>query len=188
MYNWYDGYKAKKLEVTESFKSVGIILPIADNAPVNAVASTLTTELDGDNNDLVFTAKTKGESGDNITITYVAPDDDKESESVVVNGTDIVVTLRRATDTLSTATQVKTAIEANDDAKALVTIANALGNNGEGNVTAMAKAPLSNGADGTVVPSAGIWYMDTSNIYITTAANTVADANWKKVALSDLSG
>lgn len=188
MYNWYDGDKVKKLEVTENFKTVGIVLPIAANAPVNAVASTLTTELDGDNNDLVFTAKTKGESGDNITITYVAPDDDKESESVVVNGTDIVVTLRKATATLSTANQVKTAIGENDNAKALVVVANADGNNGEGNVTAMAKASLDNGANGTVAPSAGIWYMDATNIYGTTAANTVADGNWKKVALSGLSG
>lgn len=44
---------------------------------------------------------------------------------------------------------------------------------------------LSGGVDGTVGTARKI-LVDTSNIYIATAANTIADANWKKVALTSL--
>lgn len=44
---------------------------------------------------------------------------------------------------------------------------------------------LANGVDGTVTTIRKI-LIDASNIYIATAANTIADANWKKIALTSL--
>ena len=47
---------------------LALLLPsTALAAPVNAVASTLTTSLTGANNDMVFTAKRKGAYGNGIT-------------------------------------------------------------------------------------------------------------------------
>lgn len=180
-YNWHDGNKVKKLEITEDFKTKNIRFHV--DTPVNAEASSLTTDLEGDNNDLVFTAKTKGEAGDNITITYVVPDEDAAEEVITVTGTDIVVTLRKSGAILSTASQVKAAIEADDDANALVTVTNAAGNDGTGNVVAMAKTALDGGVDGTVVPAAGIWFADNNYIYVTIDENTVSDANWRRISL-----
>ena len=116
-------------------------------ADITAVAASLTTDLTGANNDLVFTARTQGISGNTISVTYVDPEAETATESVEVTGNDIVVTLRSVATVLSTATQVKTAIEANEDADALVSVANAAGNNGSGAVTALAQTYLTRGVD-----------------------------------------
>lgn len=151
--------------------------------PVNAVASSLTTALAGDNNDLVFTAKIKGVAGDNISIAYVDPEKETAKESVVVTGTDIVVTLRSVSSTLSTAAQVIAAIEGDTEADALVTVAKSGQDTGQGVVIAMAADNLENGADGTVGIK-GQLVFDASYIYVCTAANTIADSNWKKVSIA----
>ena len=75
------------LEATEK-------LSIPDGTPVNAVASTLTTALLGADNDLKYTAATKGVSGDEITVEYAHPGTPSAALSVEVNsGTDITVNL-----------------------------------------------------------------------------------------------
>lgn len=102
----------------------------------------LTTALDGDDNDLVFTAKTYGTS----SVTYVKPVTFSESLSVVVTGNDIVVNLATGEDPgniTTTARDIKTAIEALPAAHALVTITHKAENDGSGLVTAMAKAEFS---------------------------------------------
>jgi len=44
-------------------------------------------------------------------------------------------------------------------------------------------ALLTGGVDGTISPaSAGVWYIDTTNIYACTDVNGIHDANWVKVA------
>lgn len=118
-------------------------------APVNAVAATLTTALAGANNDLVFTADTKGAAGNAITIRYVNPGTETATESVAVVGTAITVTLRSVGAVLSTATQVKAAIDGNAAAAALVNVANAAANTGAGNVIALAATALTGGVNGT---------------------------------------
>jgi len=110
--------------------------------------ATLSTNLAGVNNDLQFTAKLKGHFGNTIKIAYVDPDAANAKLAVTVSGTTITVSL--ATDAnkaiTSTAANVKAAIEAVPAAAALVTVANAAGNSGEGVVAAMAATALANGA------------------------------------------
>lgn len=71
-------------------------ITLKTDTPVNAVASTLTTELTGENNDLTYTAKTKGAAGDNISVAYVNPGTPNAELTVGVVGTAITVNL--ATD------------------------------------------------------------------------------------------
>jgi hypothetical protein len=129
---------------------LAVLLPsLKSAAPVNAVVATLTTALAGTNNDLVFTATLKGVYGNGITISYVNPGVETATESVAVVGKAITVTLRSVSTVLSTAAQVKTAIDGNAAAAALVTVANAGGNNGTGAVIALAATPLASGVNGT---------------------------------------
>jgi len=129
---------------------LALLLPsTTPSAPVNAIVATLTTALAGTNNDLVFTAKTKGAYGNGITIQYINPGVETATESVAVVGKAIAVTLRSVSSVLSTAAQVKTAIDGNAAAAALVTVANAGGNNGTGAVIALAATPLASGVNGT---------------------------------------
>ena len=164
------------------------VLRLPTTAPVNAVASALTTSLAGANNDMVFTAKTKGVAGDSITVAYVDPGTPSASISVDVTGTAITISL--ATDATeptpvitSTAANVKTAIEATPAAHALVGLANSGGDNGSGVVTALVATPLAGGVNGTV-GAAGEIRADASYIFICTATNTVADGNWEQVAIA----
>lgn len=120
---------------------------LAAEPDVTAAAASLTTALTGDNNDLVFTAKAVGAAGNKISVTYVNPGEETAAESVRVIGADVVVTLRSVSTVLSTAAQVAAAISADDDADALVGVANAAANNGTGVVIAMAKSHLTGGVD-----------------------------------------
>ena len=151
--------------------------PAAAAAPVNGVAAALTTALTGNNNDLVFTAKTKGAAGNSITITYVDPGEETATETVEVTGTDIVVTLRSVSATLSTAAQVKAAIEADAGANALVAVANAAANDGSGSVIAMAEDALEGGVDCTVA-EAGSFVFNGGYLYYTPTATTKSSATW----------
>jgi len=112
-------------------------------------ASSLTTALTGTHNDLVFTARTAGTDGDDITIAYIDPEDNDQALSVEVTDTDIVVNL--ATDDegtiTTTANQLRQAIIESAAASALVSCAFASSNNGTGVVTALAETALDNGVD-----------------------------------------
>jgi len=110
--------------------------------------ATLSTNLAGDNNDLKFTAKLKGHFGNTIKVAYVDPDAADAKIGVSVSGTTITVSLATGANKAitSTAANVKAAIEAVPAAAALVTVANAAGNSGEGVVAAMAATALANGA------------------------------------------
>jgi hypothetical protein len=125
-------------------------LTIPGAAPVNAVAAALTTALAGANNDMVFTAKTKGVLGNTITIRYVDPGVEAAAEIVTLVGKAITVTLRSVSGTLSTAAQVKTAIEANAAAHALIGCANSGADTGAGAVIALAATALTGGVDCTL--------------------------------------
>lgn len=109
-------------------------------------AAALTTALTGTNNDLTYTAKTVGASGNAITLTYVVAGVSTPL-SVSVSGNAITVNV--ATDATSVATstaaQVRDAVNASGPASALVTAANATGNDGTGVVTALAATPLAGG-------------------------------------------
>lgn len=156
---------------------------VREGTPVNAKASSLTTALNGDDNDLVYTAKVKGVDGDNISIEYVDPADDAELDVSVV-GQAITVTLGYASGAItSTAADIKAKIEATPEADALAAVENAAGNNGNGLVTAMDATHLAGGQDGTVGTKNEVFH-DNGYVYVCTADNTINDANWKRGALS----
>lgn len=150
--------------------------------PVNAVAATLTTALAGANNDMVFTAVTKGVAGNAITIAYVNPGTETATESVTVTGSAISVTLRSVSSVLSTAAQVKTAIDNNTAAHALVTLANSGGDTGAGAVIALTATHLAGGVDGTVGRVGQVMF-DTSYVYVASAANAITGTAWRRVSL-----
>lgn len=158
---------------------------VAEDTPVNAVASTLQTALTGTNNDLVYTAAVKGAAGDDITIEYIDPAVETASETVTVVGTAISVTLRSVSGVLSTATEVKTAIEAEAEADALVTVANAGGNNGSGAVIALVATPLASGVNGTV-GTKGELRADSSYLYLCLANNTVSGTSWRRFSVGSI--
>jgi len=111
-------------------------------SPTAAVAAALTTALTGINNDIVWTAATAGEGGNSITMEYVIT-----SGSTVVTVTGKAITVTCASGTLASA--VKTAVAGTPAAAALVTSANAGGNDATGAITAMSALPLTGGKDGT---------------------------------------
>lgn len=112
-----------------------------------AVKAVLTTALVGVNNDLTFLAKTAGTAGNSITVAFVNPNDNDKLLAVSVNASAISVSLATggAGAITSTATQLKNAINAHVDAKALVTASVAPGNSGAGLVTALSAANLAGG-------------------------------------------
>lgn len=122
---------------------------VTDGAPQATVQADLTTALTGDNNDLVFTAIPLGVLGNEITIEYVDPEDESVPLSVAVDGNAITVTLETDGngDIVTLASEIITAIEADAEADALVTVANAGGNDGTGVVTALAATALADGVD-----------------------------------------
>lgn len=69
---------------------------IDGGAPVNAVASVLSTNLAGENNDLTFTARVEGESGDEISVAYINPGTPSAALGIVV--TEDAITVNLATD------------------------------------------------------------------------------------------
>jgi hypothetical protein len=90
-----------------------------------AVAASLTTTLTGADNDLTLTAVTPGTAGNSITLTLADPSANDEPLAVSVTDTGITVTLATDADgdIISTAHEVKLALEADEDAAALVTVA-----------------------------------------------------------------
>lgn len=133
--------------------------------------ASLTTSITGTQNDLVFTAAEPGAAGNSISVTYVVAGNSTPL-TVTVNGKDITVNVETngGGTATSTAAQVKTAIEGNTAAAALVTVANAGGNDGSGTVAAMPKTNLS-GAAAAEVPSVGV---STNAITVTTVNSTAA--------------
>lgn len=125
-----------------------ISVSVSSGDPEAAVAASLTTALTGANNDLVYTAVDAGAAGNDITVTYVVSGTDTPL-SVDVTGTDIVVNVE--TDSgdaaVSTANEVKAAIAGDQDASALVTVADAAENDGSGVVTALSETGLTGGVD-----------------------------------------
>jgi hypothetical protein len=106
-------------------------------------------------NALVGTADKAGNDGSGVVTAMVATalaggvDAVNTVTTVTVTGTDIVVGMAKDTSNVitSTATQVKTTIEATAEAHALVGVANKAGNAGSGVVTAMAETALTGGVD-----------------------------------------
>jgi len=162
---------------------------IADNlaelTPKKGAAATLTTALGVANAELVFTAKTRGAAGNDITIEYVDPVEANAAVAVEVDGTAIKVLLVPGGGGAITTT-------ANDIIAAfvdntLVSVAKKAGNDGSGVVTAMAATALAGGQDSTPAKK-GDLYFDATNIYIAIddIAATDDGSKWRKIAHSAL--
>jgi hypothetical protein len=167
-----DGYNdpTEILASTQGLEKIGIELKTQSAAG----AASLTTNMTGNtNNDLVFTANELGVDGNRISVQLVNPDLADQPLSVVVNGAhEIVVNLAtgagpgKAITTI--ASDIKTAIEADEVANSLVSVANKSNNNGTGVVEALAESFLTGGTaaggavleKGTVlgvVTATGLW-------------------------------
>jgi hypothetical protein len=119
--------------------------PSANNAALSVtVHAYLKTALAGANNDLVFHAVAEGSSGEAITIAYVDPSANDATESVTVSGN--AITFHLATGVAgaitSTGDSLKATLLASAAASALVTAADAAGNDGSGVVIALAATAL----------------------------------------------
>lgn len=103
----------------------------------------------GSNNALTFTSKLTGELGNSSSLRLVDPGANNAALSISVSGRDVTVNLATgpAGAITTTATQLKTAIEANATAHALFTITNTGASTGAGVVTALRRAQLSGGLD-----------------------------------------
>lgn len=117
-----------------------------------AAKAELQTNLPGSNDDLLFTAVTPGTGGNSIRVRYVVAGNNT-ALSVSVSGNDITVNVATngAGAATSTASQVKTAVDASGPATALVSTAIAPGNDGTGVVSALGYTNLSGGNVGGAV-------------------------------------
>jgi len=169
--------------------SFGGLLTTNAGVPADAVAASANVNPTGDDNGLTFTAKTYGAAGNNISIRYVNPAANSASLEVSVAGPSITVSL--ATNgggtITSTAAQVKTAIEANAAASALVSVAimtsdSGVADDGSGVVTAMNPTSLANGAGfGIGLSAPGGLCIDTTNSDIYRNDGSTAAPVWVKV-------
>jgi hypothetical protein len=129
-------YRSKTTRKWSEFEGEGPLdvntLPLLLNALLaggidgsGTTAATLTTNLTGDNNDIVFTAVTGGGAGNDIGVTYIDPGVDNSALNVDVDGNIIKVYLATDGDGAITTTSdlLKAAIEAHPVASTLVTVA-----------------------------------------------------------------
>jgi len=125
--------------------------------PPDSVAASLAKDFTALHADLVFTAKAGGVLGNSITIEFVDPAQEEAAEVVDVVGSAITVTLRSVSTVLSTAAQVKTAIEGEAAADALISVAFAAGQNGSGLVEDFGPTNLAAGTEDTgfEIPATG---------------------------------
>ena len=128
------------------YAALGDIDSSSGTAP--AVKAVLTTALAGANNDLTFLAMAGGTAGNSITVHLDAPDEADAELSVDVASSAITVNLATGSGKAitSTASQVRAAINADAEAKALITASLAPGNSGVGVVTALVATNLAGGA------------------------------------------
>lgn len=108
------------------------------------VAATLDLDPAGLNNRMLYTAKTKGSLGNGISIEYA---NTATAGSETIGGTQLVVTVG-VQNGVSTAAQVKTAVDGNSRSSSLVTVANNGGDNGTGTIPTTAPTSLAGGSDG----------------------------------------
>lgn len=126
---------------------IGIVGTAPDSQP--EVKATLLIGVVASNNALTITSKKLGSLGNAISLTLVDPKANSAALSVVVDGLDIRVNLATSSGgaITTTATQLKSAIEANTAANALVGLANTGASTGTGAVAALRRQVLSGGID-----------------------------------------
>ncbi|MCP5136603.1 MAG: phage tail sheath subtilisin-like domain-containing protein [Gammaproteobacteria bacterium] len=125
------------------------VIGVVGTAPGAALAAAvLTTGVEGSNTGLTFTAA-DGEAGNLINVAYVDPGANSSALAVTVTGTAISVSLETdgSGDLVSTAAEVKAAVNGDTDAAALVTVTDTGASTGVGVVAALAASYLTGGHD-----------------------------------------
>jgi hypothetical protein len=149
-----------------------------EDTPVDGVKATVTVDMTNADANLIYTAKEYGTDGDDITVTHVNPGENDEDLVVTVDGKDITVSLETGSTgaIASIANDVKAAIEAHEEADALVGVA--VDGNGTGDVVEKGKKSLSGGVNVTegIVGSVAF---DEVNFYV-----KVDEQEWREVAHS----
>lgn len=126
---------------------IGLIGTAPDATP--DVKATLEIGTAAANTGLRFTAKLAGKAGNAISLTLVDPAGNSQALSVDVDGTAIIVNLATSSSgaITTTAATLKSAIEGDEDANALVSIAAVSGSSGAGVLAAAAAQMLAGGVD-----------------------------------------
>lgn len=124
---------------------VGVIGTAPDSQ--QEVKASLQFGVVADNNAVTVTSKLAGALGNSSSLRLVKPDANNAALSIAVSGRDVVVNLATgATGAVTTtATALKTAVEAHATAGALFTLANTGASTGAGLVAAMRRAQLTGG-------------------------------------------
>lgn len=112
---------------------------------------------------------------DNLVLAIAAEDDDEGTKFGTGTTENTSVTAAKTTAATMTATAIVKGVAGNS-----IAIAETLANGGS--VWAGGATFLSGGVNGTV-GSKDVMYKDTSYLYIAIADNTIADANWRRIAL-----
>jgi hypothetical protein len=108
--------------------------------------ATVTTALAGSNNDLVYTAKTPGADGNNISVVYFQTHfRPLRHQTVVVTVNDKQVRVDFIDDGSVESADVLSAVQAEPNASLLVSVAHAPGNDGTGTIFPMAETHLAGG-------------------------------------------
>ncbi len=173
------------------YGTIGDLIEIVgEGVPTASAQATANVNPTGDDNSLTFTAKAYGESGNDISVVYVDPEDADVALGVELDGSAIIVTLSTDGEGAITATaaEIKAAIEAHEGANALVTVAvhtadSGSEDDGSGVVTAMAAVDLE-GGDGLQVGVAGKGsrYTDVENGTLYLNTGTKAQPVWTQLA------
>lgn len=126
---------------------VGVIGTAPDSQ--QEVKASLQFGVVADNNAVTVTSKLAGALGNSSSLRLVKPDANNAALSIAVSGRDVVVNLATgATGAVTTtATALKTAVEAHATAGALFTLANTGASTGAGLVAAMRRAQMAGGLD-----------------------------------------
>jgi hypothetical protein len=154
-------------------------------APPASAQATLNFNPAGDDNSLTITAADYGPGGNDISIAYVDPEANDAELTVTVEGKAITVSL--ATDEtgtiITTAAEIDAALEANEEADALVIAQvhagdSGSGDDGSGVVTAMARDNLEGGTGvGVGVAGIGSRYtaVNSGVLYLNTGTKSVPE-------------
>jgi hypothetical protein len=111
--------------------------------------ASLSTTLTGANNDIVWTAKSRGAIGNTYRVSYIDPSANNATLSVSVVGTEVRVSLATGAGgaITSTANNIISAVAASEAASSLIVGAKKGSDTGAGIVTALAATNLTGGAD-----------------------------------------
>jgi len=163
---------------------VGSATKVPTGTPVNAVSSSADIGA-GTDGTVTTSVDVKGVAGDAYSIEVVAGTGNNSPLDAAIVGTAITVTLATdgvgdPDDAANTATLIAAAIDALSGVSAV-----ASGTGADPISTAEGPTDFDNGVDGTVADAGAVLY-DATYLYVAIAAQTIAGANWRRIALGSV--